>query len=200
MSGLRSMQAERAQPTAPSMPAPATHEKEIPGDQGAAKEKDDAIPELAPEGGASPRKRGKQLMKSASLTANAAVVWKSSKQKNASKSGGRERQFDVFLSYRQDADIDLVKDLYWQLSSLEIVANGKKRKMEVFWDRESFELGKSWETAMPAAICNSTLVVAVLSAEAFQKEGAKYDMTGLREDSDADFVLLVSEPPRSSAG
>ena len=128
------------------------------------------------------------------------MVWKSKKQKNAPKAGGQQRQFDVFLSYRQSADMELVKDLYWQLSNQEIVVNGKRRKLEVFWDKESFQQAVSWETSMPAAICNSTLVLVVLSKETCYKEGENHDMTKLGENDPADYVLAVRKPRSSRVG
>jgi hypothetical protein len=172
---------------------------EIPSERGAAKSQGAPVSPHGTTSDGKPRKQA-QLTKSASLTANAAVVWKSKKQKNAPKAGGQQRQFDVFLSYRQSADMELVKDLYWQLSNQEIVVNGKRRKLEVFWDKESFQQAVSWETSMPAAICNSTLVLVVLSKETCYKEGENHDMTKLGENDPADYVLAVRKPRSSRVG
>ena len=46
-----------------------------------------------------------------------------------------EDDWDVFLSYRVDADSEETEQLFWQLKATDVVDHGSTRKMKVFWDR-----------------------------------------------------------------
>ena len=52
-------------------------------------------------------------------------------------------KWDVFISYRVDADANVVKELYWQLVSTEVTVDGKTRKLNVFWDKKCLKDGAS---------------------------------------------------------
>ena len=47
-----------------------------------------------------------------------------SKGFNYENTSGEPKKWDIFLSYRASADHDLVRDLYWQLCHLTVVASG----------------------------------------------------------------------------
>jgi len=92
--------------------------------------------------------------------------------------------WDVFLSYRVSTDQKLVQDLYWRLIGMDVVVNGKTRKMRPFWDAECLRSGESWEVGFCKAICRSTLVVVVMSRNALAC------VSCLGPDSACDNVIL----------
>ena len=98
--------------------------------------------------------------------------------------------WDVFLSYRVDADQGVVKELYWQLCNLIVVEGGKERKLHVFWDRECLKAGERWEEGFAAAISNCHLVVVVMSRHAFAMDGKRHNVAALTETSNCDNVVL----------
>ena len=104
-----------------------------------------------------------------------------------------DMEWDIFLSYRVDADAELVKELYWQLRNMTITENGKTRPLRVFWDRECLKDGEKWEEGFAKAICSSKLVVLVMSRNTFKMEGRRHNVEALAEDSPADNVLLEYE-------
>ena len=69
--------------------------------------------------------------------------WSTQKGKRANKQktpAGRKRdeeEYDVFLSYRVQADMKLVETVYWRLVGSTITVNGTQRKMWVFWDKKT---------------------------------------------------------------
>jgi len=95
--------------------------------------------------------------------------------------------WDVFLSYRVNADRKLVEAIYWRLIGCDVVVNGVSRKLRVFWDAECLLSGESWETGFCRALCSSTLVVLIISREAFQ------GVATLTPDSPPDNVILEFE-------
>ena len=99
------------------------------------------------------------------------------------------KKWDIFLSYRVSADEDLVRELYWQLCHRTVVANGKERRLRVFWDRECLKTGEKWEEGFADAICSCHLIVLVMSRTAFVMDGS-HNVTTLAEDSRCDNVLL----------
>ena len=101
-------------------------------------------------------------------------------------------EWDIFLSYRVKADLDLVKELYWQLRNMTIAENGKTRPLLVFWDKECLKFGERWDDGYAKAICCSHLVVLVMSRNTFQMEG-HHDVGTLTEDAKADNVLVEYE-------
>ena len=66
------------------------------------------------------------------------------------------------ISYRVDADANVVKELYWQLVSTEINVDGETRKLNVFWDKKCLKDGFDWENGFAQAICSAAVVVAAL--------------------------------------
>jgi len=98
--------------------------------------------------------------------------------------------WDVFLSYRVDADQELVKTLFWQLCHRTVVDGGKERKLRVFWDRECLKAGERWEEGFAAAISSSMLVVLVLSRNAFAMADKRHNVAALTAMSDCDNMVL----------
>ena len=90
----------------------------------------------------------------------------------------------MFISYRVKTDLPLVKELYWRLRGEEVIVQGRKRKLRVFWDKECLKLGEKWEDGFCKAICQSTVVVTVLSRTALAS------WNHLKKDSPCDNVLL----------
>ena len=93
-------------------------------------------------------------------------------------------QYDVFLSYAVGTESKLVNDIYWQLSGQEVMSNGKKRKLRIFWDRECLKTGEDWENAFGSALCNCSLVVMFISRALLLR------LKGLTSASLCDNVLL----------
>ena len=56
-----------------------------------------------------------------------------SMKKNKSKV--QNDNWDVFISYRVNADAKLAEDLYWKLLGSEIVDHSSTRRLRVFWDK-----------------------------------------------------------------
>jgi len=116
--------------------------------------------------------------------------WSTQKGKRANKQktpAGRKRdeeEYDVFLSYRVQADMKLVETIYWRLVGSTITVNGTQRKMRVFWDKKCLLSGESWEAGFSRAICSSTVIVAVMSREALAS------VANLKSDSPCDNVVL----------
>jgi len=108
-----------------------------------------------------------------------------------------DMEWDTFLSYRVDADAELVKELYWQLRNMTITEHQKTRPLRVFWDRECLKDGEKWEEGFAKAICSSRLIVPVMSRNTFKMEktrqSAGHNVEALTEDSPADNVLLEYE-------
>jgi len=99
-------------------------------------------------------------------------------------------EWDIFLSYRVAADKNLVGELYWQLHSLTVMDCGKERKLRVFWDAECLRSGEKWEEGFSKAICSTSLVVIVMSRNAYKMEGETHNVEGLTEESNCDNVIL----------
>ncbi len=59
------------------------------------------------------------------------VKSKSRKQKTVKKRNADV--WDIFLSYRVATDKKLVQDIFWRLRALDVVIDGKQRKLNVFW-------------------------------------------------------------------
>ena len=93
-------------------------------------------------------------------------------------------QYDVFLSYAVATESKLVNNIYWQLSSMEVMSNGKKRKLKIFWDRECLKTGENFENAFGSAICNCSLVVMFISRDLLLR------LKKLEPGSPCDNVLL----------
>lgn len=105
----------------------------------------------------------------------------------------QEVGWDVFLSYRVDADVELVEKLYDKLTSLEVDhGEGDVRRLTVFWDKASLMPGEGWEQGFARALASSRLVVLVMSRKTFANP-PKYDLSTLDEDSKCDNVLLEYE-------
>ena len=107
------------------------------------------------------------------------------KEHNQKASAGKQTDaWDVFISYRVDADKKLVETLYWRLIGTDVKMNGTTRKLKVFWDAECLLTGESWEAGFSRAICSSTVVVTVLSRAALK------NFVDLTPESRCDNVLL----------
>ena len=102
----------------------------------------------------------------------------------------RKFEWDVFISYRVDADSNVVKELYWQLVSTEINVDGETRKLNVFWDKKCLKDGFDWEDGFAQAICSAAVVVVVMSRGTFKMEGKRHDIEALTAESTCDNVLL----------
>jgi len=114
-------------------------------------------------------------------------------KKALSKKTDEEMQWDIFISYRVNADAEQVKELYWQLCNLTVAVNGNTRKLRVFWDKECLRSGERWEDGFASAICSSHLIVLVVSRNTFKMEGKKHNVETLTEESSADNVILEWE-------
>ena len=101
--------------------------------------------------------------------------------------------WDIFLSYRVAADLNLVDLLYSKLSSMSLEIDGEERQLRVFWDKKCLHLGEAWEEEFMNAICSSRLVVPVLSRQAFAMDGQQHDVTKLTAESKCDNVCLELE-------
>lgn len=93
-------------------------------------------------------------------------------------------KYDVFLSYRVAADAKLVERLYDKLKATEVVDRSKKRMLRVFWDKVCLVPGKDFEAGFAQALCNSRLVVFVMSRGAYENIGS------LTEQSPCDNFIL----------
>ena len=82
-------------------------------------------------------------------------------------------KWDIFLSYRVDADAELVKELYWRLRGTDVTVNGKTHRLRVFWDHECLKPGERWEDGFAKAICSTAVVVVVMSRHAYKMGGQK---------------------------
>ena len=91
-------------------------------------------------------------------------------------------EWDMFLSYRVDADLDVAERLYFRLSNMRNPATG--RNWRVFFDRKSLITGRSWEESFVEALCSCKVVVPIVSSKTFAKVGQ------LTEKSKADNVML----------
>jgi len=116
--------------------------------------------------------------------------WFDPKAKQPKKTSHSNIEWDVFLSYRVAADKNLVGELYWQLHSLTVMDCGKERKLRVFWDVECLKSGEKWEQGFSKAICSTSLVVIVMSRNAYKMEGETHNVEGLTEESNCDNVIL----------
>jgi len=77
--------------------------------------------------------------------------WSTQKRKKIKKvpkkgrTGKTGNDYDVFLSYRVDADQKLVEVLYWRLVGMKVMDSGRERNLRVFWDKKCLLSGASWE-------------------------------------------------------
>jgi len=79
------------------------------------------------------------------------------KKQPGGKTGRDVDRYDIFLSYRVVADSKLVEELWWRLQGMDIVIDGKTRKLRVFLDKKCLLSGESWEVRsqlhIPVALC-----------------------------------------------
>ena len=97
---------------------------------------------------------------------------------------GKDKVFDIFLSYRVNADSKLVESLYDKLKSMEVIEGSKRRPLRVFWDKVCLIAGKDFESGFSQALCNSRLVVFIMSRKAYQ------NIDTLTENSSCDNFIL----------
>jgi len=97
---------------------------------------------------------------------------------------GKATGFDVFISYRVVADAKLVESLYDKLKALEVVDGGRRRPLRVFWDKVCLIAGKDFESGFAQALCNSRVVVFVMSRSAYK------NIDDLSENSPCDNFIL----------
>ena len=102
----------------------------------------------------------------------------------------QDLSWDIFISYWVSADKDLVERLYWHLNSLTVLDRGSERKLRVFWDAERLASGEKWEEGFAKAICSTSLVVIVMSRNAYKMEGKRHNVEELTEASRCDKVIL----------
>ena len=93
-------------------------------------------------------------------------------------------RYDVFLSYRVAADAKLVESLYDKLKAMEVKAGNTSRMLRVFWDKVCLVAGEDFETGFARALCNSRVVVIVMSRSAYQ------NIFSLKESSQCDNFIL----------
>ena len=97
-----------------------------------------------------------------------------------------ECKYDVFLSYREQPDYNLVEALYHRLKEKtirEISSDGSvaHRPLRPFLDKASLQRGKPWNSGdggLPHALCRSAMFVPVISPQTFA------------EAREPDFVLV----------
>jgi len=70
--------------------------------------------------------------------------------------------YDVFLSYRVDADQALVESLHDKLKA-------QDNSLRVFWDKVALPLGISWEAGFVHGLCTSKVFVPVISSGTLRK-------------------------------
>lgn len=97
---------------------------------------------------------------------------------------GKDKVFDIFISYRVSADAKLVESLYDKLKAMQVVEGGKRRPLRVFWDKVCLIAGEDFERGFSRALCNSRLVVFVMSRAAYQ------NIQALTENSSCDNFIL----------
>jgi hypothetical protein len=104
------------------------------------------------------------------------------------KAGGHPRleamRYDVFLSYRVAADAKLVESLYDKLKAMEVKAGNTSRMLRVFWDKVCLVAGEDYAPGFARALCNSRVVVIVMSRSAYQNIGS------MKESSPCDNFIL----------
>ena len=93
-----------------------------------------------------------------------------------------EGQWDMFLSYRVDADVDVAERLFFRLSNMRNPATG--RNWRVFFDKKSLTTGRSWEESFVEALCSCKVVVPIVSSRTFARVGQ------LKKESKVDNVML----------
>jgi hypothetical protein len=112
------------------------------------------------------------------------------------RAGILENTWDIFISYRQAADMDLVDLLHSKLSGINVKIGGVERKLRVFWgifscislfcccvyihrslwlcrsilntDYKCLQTGENWETGFLNAINSASVVVSIYSRNTFR--------------------------------
>jgi hypothetical protein len=82
------------------------------------------------------------------------------------------------------ADAKLVESLYDKLKAMEVKAGNTSRMLRVFWDKVCLVAGEDFETGFARALCNSRVVVIVMSRSAYQ------NIFSLKESSQCDNFIL----------
>ena len=100
-------------------------------------------------------------------------------------------KWDVFLSYRVDADKEnpLVEQVYDKLTSVDFNKN-RNESLKVYWDRKALKTGEDFRQGFSEALCNSRVVVLVISRHTFNKSDLRQNC--IKEDG-FDNVLLEHE-------
>ena len=132
------------------------------------------------ENGEEERKREEKIESRQSITTTA-----SREEKTVQRHPRLEAmRYDVFLSYRVAADAKLVESMYDKLKAMEVKAGNTKRMLRVFWDKVCLVAGEDFETGFARALCNSRVVVIVMSRSAYQ------NTCTLKESSPCDNFIL----------
>ena len=95
---------------------------------------------------------------------------------------GTEPNWDVFLSYRVDSDLDHVEELYYALA---------ERGLKPWWDKKCLLPGQNWEEGFCSGLVSSRCMVCLLSRGAIKNPAKDWqNIEKLRTDSRCDNVLL----------
>ena len=81
--------------------------------------------------------------------------------------------WDVFLSYRVDADRELVEQLYDKLTSVDF-NKGRSESLKVYWDHKALKTGEDFTHGFSKALVNSRVVVLVISRHTFHCSCLQY--------------------------
>lgn len=95
---------------------------------------------------------------------------------------GDRPEYDVFISYRVDSDINLAGELYHRLSG---------KCLKVWWDRKSPEPGQPFEEGLCRGVFGSATMVCILSREAINSAREdRRNISKLTSSSSCDWILL----------
>lgn len=95
---------------------------------------------------------------------------------------GQEAQYDVFISYRVNSDLDIAEILYDNLT---------KRSLKVWWDKKCLQPGLEWKQGFIMGLLQSRTFVSLVSQGAISnptRDNQNYSK--LQETSPCDNVLL----------
>ena len=102
--------------------------------------------------------------------------------KKVSRMVGEEAAFDVFISYRVKADLQIAVDLYNALT---------QQGVKVWLDRECLSPGVAWEVGFVDGLLSSRVFMPIVSRDAINHPSdASQRISSLSEESDCDNLLM----------
>jgi hypothetical protein len=95
---------------------------------------------------------------------------------------GEAPEYDIFISYRVNSDLEKVSALYDTLTSA---------GLKVWWDKKSLEPGIPWEVGFTDGLLKSRIFLPVFSRDAINHSSLNsQNFSSLHADSDCDNFLL----------